>query len=257
MKIEKYHGLGNSFLITEYQENINYKELSIELCDNNSSIGGDGLIIVKTSPLEMVIYNKDGSEAIMCGNGLRCFIHYCFFNGILKERKENIEIKTKSGIYEGSIISINPFFTKIKFKRSLIRKEIIGLYGNSYESYFVKTGVNHNVIVYNKDNINDINLLKDNFIKYGGFSDETNIDLVEKIDERTIKVETYERGVGFTKSCGTGGVASALVSNYLFDCSNDIDVVNEYGKLNISIEGNHVYMIGPSKRIFSMEYTND
>ena len=64
MKIEKYHGLGNSFLIVKYEENRNYRELSLKYCNNRLSIGADGLIVYKTNPLEMFIYNKDSSEDI-------------------------------------------------------------------------------------------------------------------------------------------------------------------------------------------------
>ena len=241
MKIEKYHGLGNSFLITNYLENINYKELSLKLCNNNTSLGGDGLIVVKTNPLQMSIYNKDGSEAIMCGNGLRCFLHYCFLNGVLKERRENIEVKTKSGIYSCDILSYSPFISKVKFKRSLIRKETIALFGKLYDSYFKE-------IIYK---------LKDDFNKQGVFCDETNIDIVTKYNKNTIVIETYERGVGLTRSCGTGAVASALVLNYLYGCSNDINVVNEYGTLEVKIEGNQVYMIGPSEKIMATEVEHD
>ena len=257
MKIEKYHGLGNSFLIVKYEENRNYRELSLKYCNNRLSIGADGLIVYKTNPLEMFIYNKDGSEAIMCGNGIRCFIHYAFLHGLLKERRKNIEVRTRSGIYKIDIVSTFPFVSKATFKRGLIRKEIIGIYDELYESYYVKVGVRHNVIVIDETNQDKIMHLKDNLIKYGGFFEETNIDIVEKVNENTIKVSTYERGVGFTSRCGTGSVASALVSNYLFDCSSDIYVINEYGKLHITIVGDKVFMEGPSEKIGVMEVIND
>ena len=70
-------------------------------------------------------------------------------------------------------------------------------------------------------------------------------------------METYERGVGLTSNCGTGSVASSLVTNYLFDCLNNINVINEYGKISISILGNYVYMEGPSERICSIEVNYD
>lgn len=257
MKIEKYHGLGNNFLLTDYKKGIDYKEVARKLCNQKISIGGDGLIVVKKEPLEMLIYNQDGSEAIMCGNGIRCFIHYSFYNGLLNKRRENIEVRTKSGIYIVSIVSLLPFITRVRFKRSLIRKEIIGIYNEEYESYFVKVGVNHNVIVRDENNKEKINKLKNDFNKYSGFCEETNINIVEKVNDNTIKVETYERGVGLTSNCGTGSVASSLVTNYLFDCLNNINVINEYGKISISILGNYVYMEGPSERICSIEVNYD
>lgn len=257
MKLEKYHGLGNNFLITKYKEDINYSSLSSKLCNDKLSIGADGLIVYKKDPLEIFIYNKDGSEALMCGNGLRCFIHYCFINGLLKSKRNKIEVRTKSGIYLVDIVSTIPFQSKIEFKRGLIRKELIGLFNEMYESYYVKVGVKHNVIFVEEKNEKQIEKLKENLLKYSTFYEETNIDIVTKINENTIKVLTYERGVGFTSSCGTGAVAASLVSNYLYECSSDLFVINEYGKLRISIEGNKVYMEGPSERVCSLEVIND
>ena len=106
----------------------------------------------KKDPLEIFIYNKDGSEALMCGNGLRCFLHYSFFNGLLQNKRKNIEVITKSGIYKSDIISTIPFQSKVEFKRSLIRKEVIGLFNEMYDSYYVKVGVKHNVIVIDEKN---------------------------------------------------------------------------------------------------------
>ena len=83
MKLSKYHGLGNDFIITEYQDDIDYKSLAISLTQEHLSIGADGFIVVKKNPLEMVFYNKDGSLAPMCGNGIRCFSHYCYKNRIV------------------------------------------------------------------------------------------------------------------------------------------------------------------------------
>jgi diaminopimelate epimerase len=257
MKLEKYHGLGNSFLITEFKEETNYTSLSNKLCNDKLSIGADGLIVYKKEPLEIFIYNKDGSEALMCGNGLRCFVHYCYLNGLLSNKRKKIEIRTKSGIYLVDIVSTIPFQSKIEFKRGLIRKENIGLFNEMYDSYYVKVGVKHNVIFVEEDNEHKVEKLKDNLLKYGGFCEDTNIDIVTKINQNTIKVLTYERGVGFTSSCGTGCVASSLVSNYLFNCSSEIYVLNEFGKLIVTIEGSKVFIEGPSEKICSIEVIND
>lgn len=253
MKLEKYHGLGNSFLITNYQHGIDYPKLAKLVCNKDISIGSDGLIVVKNSPLEMLIFNRDGSEAIMCGNGLRCFIHYCFNNGLLINQNASIEVRTKSGVYLNNINSFEPFVTTTVFRRSLIRKEVIGLCDELYDSFYVRVGVKHNVIVVDENNKISIDKFKDNIVKQVGFCEETNVDLVKKIDDKTISVLTYERGVGFTSSCGTGSIASALVVNYLYSCSNDIDVLSDYGTLKVKIGGNKVYMTGPSSKIADIE----
>ena len=77
MQFSRYHGTENSFLITTYEKKKDYQEIAKELC-RGTNYNTDGLLIVKSNPLEMVIYNRDGSEASMCGNGIRCFVHYCY-----------------------------------------------------------------------------------------------------------------------------------------------------------------------------------
>lgn len=251
MKIEKYHGLGNTFLIVEYIQNIDYVSLSKKLCDEKLSIGSDGLIVVKQNPLEMMIFNKDGSEALMCGNGLRCFVHFCHVHKLIN-KKDNIEIKTKTGFYYADIISIKPFVSKIKFNRSLVRKENLTILGCNYDSYFVKAGVPHNVIIKNQLSQELIDKLKFQDIKLN-----TNVDIIEQVNKNNIKVLTYEKGVGFTSSCGTGAVASSLVSNYLLGGSNYISVLSEFGKMDVEIDVNNVFLTGESNRICMIEVNND
>lgn len=253
MKIEKYHGLGNTFLITTYQEGMDYSKLAKRLCNNNISIGADGLIIVKHSPLEMLIFNKDGSEALMCGNGLRCFVHYCFNNELLSSKINNIEVRTRNGNYFVDILSLNPFVVKTSFNRGLIRKKQIEILGKVYDTYYVRVGVKHNVIVNDLYNQQIVDYLQEQLIKDKRFCVETNIDIVRIINKENITVKTYERGVGFTSSCGTGSIASALVCNYLYSCSNHINIKGEYGDLKAEVVGNKVYMIGPSNKICNIE----
>ena len=81
MKI--YHGLGNTFVIEDYNQKYDKPEMAIKMCNNEY----DGLILVKTKPLEMIIYNKDGSLAKMCGNGIRCFIEYCYDKKIINSKR--------------------------------------------------------------------------------------------------------------------------------------------------------------------------
>ena len=76
MLIEKMHGCGNDFCVLSYEKGIDYSNLAIKLCNRKTGIGSDGMIVVKTNPLEMLFYNSDGSRAPMCGNGIRCFSKY-------------------------------------------------------------------------------------------------------------------------------------------------------------------------------------
>ena len=111
MKLEKYHGCGNDFLITEDLSLIYNPEEIKKMCLPKVGLEADGLIIVKTNPLEMLIYNADGSFANMCGNGIRCFTHYCYLHNLLKGN--NGEILTHDGKKTVEIKSLNPFICQI------------------------------------------------------------------------------------------------------------------------------------------------
>ena len=125
MKISKYHGLGNDFIITEYEPNVCYQKLAINLTKEHLSIGADGFIVVKKNPLEMLFYNKDGSMAPMCGNGIRCFSHYVVKNGIVNSN--SFDVKTGAGIMKVEVISrlLNDFRVKINMGHPLFDNNMI------------------------------------------------------------------------------------------------------------------------------------
>ena len=136
MKLEKYEGLGNTFLLTnEYKNNL--KEITIKLCNSYLGIGADGLIYINTLKKEITIYNKDGSVAPMCGNGLRCVCLYLFKHNFINSKifeintldnKKRIEILN----YKPFIVSVemgapsfNNDLTKVTINENIIKKEII------------------------------------------------------------------------------------------------------------------------------------
>ena len=140
MKI--YHGLGNTFVIEDYNQKYDKPEMAIKMCNNEY----DGLILVKTKPLEMIIYNKDGSLAKMCGNGIRCFIEYCYDKKIIT-KLTNL-VLTGSGFVNTVILSTNPFFVKVEMKTdSKITIKHITINQNKYIANVINTGVNHAVII--------------------------------------------------------------------------------------------------------------
>ena len=110
MKLEKYHGCGNDFLIT-LDEGLNYQSLTKELCNRYTGFGADGLIVASLNPLRMMLYNQDGSIANMCGNGIRCLAYFFFKHGYVKNDK--FTIQTLDGPKEISVISKEPFICKV------------------------------------------------------------------------------------------------------------------------------------------------
>ena len=107
MDIYKYHSCENSFLILEHLENIDYSFISKKLCEEHKT---DWMLILKKEPLEMLVINKDGSEAKMCGNGIRCLVNYLYDKHYITK---NTSIKTKAGIFDCEVIESKPFISTV------------------------------------------------------------------------------------------------------------------------------------------------
>lgn len=250
--MNQYNGCKNTFYITNYEEKYDTEISAINICKNEV----DGFIMVKQNPLEFHMRNRDGSIASMCGNGIRCFIHYCYENNIIKS-KINI-VKTLNGNYLTEIINTNPFLVKVR----MVGPTFKYLDGKEYFDYpliinnmhlrinLINTGVWHVVIITNNDNefneyINNIESIFncDFFIK------QHNINIVN-LQNNHIKLKTYEYGVNdFTKACGTGSTATFIILKKLgLITSNEATIQQDGGNLIIGIDNEGYYMIGPSEK---------
>lgn len=269
LKISKYQGLGNDFIICMDEElpYKDYSDLAIKLCNNEITGVTDGLICVKVNPLEMVFYNRDGSIGTMCGNGLRCFVRYCYDNNILDSKYNNV--LTKAGLYETKIVSTSPFVVEAKMnkpdysvKKLLIKSnkeeffnELVEFNGHEYILNCVFMGTHHTVIfVDNLENITEE--LGSHMCHLPIFDDRTNVDFVQIVSEKCLKVKTYERGVGFTLACGTGACASLCVARRYGKCLEQVTVHFELGSLDVREDEEHnIYMIGPAELVDVWKYS--
>lgn len=262
MKFEKYHGCGNDFLIV-LDEKLDYQEITKKICNRNTGFGADGLIVAGINPLKMMLYNQDGSVANMCGNGIRTLACYYVRHDLTSSNIFNIE--TLDGIKQVEIVSRDPFNVKINMGNYSLDKEKMGFTGvnmlNHEITYNNKTYITHNIflgtyhtIVY-VDSVEKVTedlgfyLMTHESYKYG-----SNIDFVEIVDENNLKVRTYERGIGFTKACGTGSSASYVISKMFNKCNNPVNVILPYGTLKISEEDGNIYMEGPAVFVGSGEF---
>tara|TARA_Y100001968_G_scaffold300061_1_gene311159 strand:- start:221 stop:1075 length:855 start_codon:yes stop_codon:yes gene_type:complete len=278
-KFSKYQGLGNDFIILDGRDN-NLDNLFSEnkgnfiehLCNRNYGIGGDGIILILESNngclVRMRIFNSDGSEPEMCGNGIRCLISFLNDNNEIKHNTE-IPIETKSGIILTSIniekdikvnmgepiLTPNNIPTKLKFNNLSVPSGSIKIHENELIVYAASMG-NPHMIVFVK-NIEDIPF--DDWGKYlekhDSFPNHTNVHFVELIDKSNIKVKVWERGCGPTLACGTGACACLVVTSKLGKTSDKANVYLPGGKLEISWPNllGPVYMQGPASKIFSGE----
>jgi len=280
VKFLKMHGLGNDFImINDLDVRLdNYSKLAVNLCDRHFGIGADGIILIQQSDLthadfKMRIFNPDGSEAEMCGNGIRCFAHYLHINDLTEKKKLSIE--TLAGLIKPEIIDYGPHQSTVKVNmgepayslESLdINKELLDddidklwdypliIEGKEYELNGASMGNPHMVIYV--DDLKDINLKKLGPIIEENplFKKGTNVEFVNIASQNELDVKVWERGAGITLACGTGACATAAVSIDQNRVDNNVKINLPGGPLKISKnENNEMMMTGPSTFVFKGE----
>ena len=205
----KMVGAGNDFVLVDNKLK-DYARLARILCQRRTGIGADGLLVLEKSrkaDFRMRIFNADGTEAEMCGNGLRCAALFA------SKGKKNLKIETMAGIYEANIAGRNRVNIKMEEPKGLKLNIPIVISGRKIKVNYVDTGVPHVVIFVQGLGKIDIDSIGRSIRYHKRFKPRgTNADFVEIVDDKNIKMRTYERGVeGETLACGTGAVASAIV----------------------------------------------
>lgn len=242
-----YSGCKNSFYITMYKEEYDSVEYARSVCKDSV----DGFMMVKTNPLQMHLRNRDGSIAKMCGNGIRCFIHYCYDNNLLESDINTVV--TPSGSIYTKIISINPFRVHVRIgiphyeyiDHKIYKDEVIEVNNHIYKISLINTGVWHGIIIpiNYEECLNDANDIYNLPI----FKDILNIDIV-KIEDGNIYLTTFEKGVGFTLACGTGSAAAfKILYNAKLINKKEIPIIQKGGMVFAGEDGDNLYIIGPSE----------
>ena len=235
----KLTGAGNDFILIDKELNPNLEitpSLIENLCDRRFGIGADGMLVISDVDdidFEMEYYNSDGSTGMLCGNGARCIIKYADFTGWIKGAKT--KFRFQSTLYSGEVLGENEIKFNLNPPTDIKREINVEVLGKSFNASFINTGAHHVVIDLDMQNFDDTELRDiDKFpvTKYGReirYSDQfaplgTNVNFISKIEDE-INIRTYERGVEQeTLACGTGSVASAIVS-----------YMNGYNQLPISL----------------------
>ncbi len=276
MKFTKMQGIGNDYVYVDcFQETVNNPSAVAKfVSDRHFGIGSDGLILVKPSDVadcEMDMYNLDGSQGAMCGNGIRCVAKFAYDKGIV--HKKNISVATKSGIKYLELTVKNNKVSSVKVnmgspilnaktipvvsEKEQVINEPLTVNGETYHITAVSMG-NPHAIVYMDDvknlNIAEIGPMFENHIN---FPDRINTEFVKVIDRHTLQMRVWERGSGETLACGTGACAVAVAStlNGLVDKDVPVTVKLLGGDLEIlwNRQENLVYMTGPATTVFEGE----
>ena len=259
MKFTKMQGCGNDYVyINCFEENIqNPNELAIKMSNRNFGVGSDGLILVMPSNVadcRMRMFNSDGSEAEMCGNGIRCFAKYVYDEGFTQ--KEIIKIETLAGIKEVTFIKDKQNrIEKVKVNMGIPKieeKKQIFLFDEKMEINVISMGNPHAIIFV--DNVEHIDIEKyGSFIEnHEIFPQKTNVEFVQILDKNLIKMRVWERGAGETLACGTGACASVVAGAINHLTRRKVKTLLTGGELEIEWEKetNEIYMTGIATKVF-------
>ncbi|WP_456416338.1 diaminopimelate epimerase [Methanocaldococcus sp.] len=292
MEFTKMHALGNDYIVINefYGEKVkenDKSQFSRKICRRGFSVGGDGVIFIQkpTSDeydVRFRIFNSDGSEAEMCGNGIRCFSKYVYERII---KKNPLKVETKGGlricemeIEDDEVKKVKVYMGVPKFKLKDIPMKIEGYkdddefidgelklknpYLPKVKLSVVNVGNPHAVIFVEDNNI-DLNFVKKYLNVIGKeienhpvFPERINVHFVEVLNPNEIRIVTWERGSGYTTACGTGTTASVIISHKLGKTKNKVLAHLDGGKLEIEIKNDGVYMIGDAVIVYDAKLIN-
>jgi diaminopimelate epimerase len=269
MKFWKMHGLGNDYIIIDNRDakigNAEAVELALKLCRRRFSVGADGVLFVSNSTaadVKMRIFNADGSEAEMCGNGIRCFAKYCYENGIA--RKSEAVVETLAGtkrawltVENGLVVSVMVDMDVPVLERSKIPmlgegtciNQNLHVNGETYKVTCLSVGNPHCVVFV--DNVDDfpVQRVGSKIETHHLFPKRTNVEFAQVLSENEVKVRVWERGCGETLACGTGACATVVAGNLLKKLDGKVRVHLIGGDLEVEYT-DRLFMNGPAEKVF-------
>lgn len=275
IKFTKMQGLGNDFVVLDYEEyeksGLELSELALKLCDRHFGIGADGLMVVnpfvKDTDTGWLFYNSDGTTAQMCGNGIRCFARYMKQKGYMA--KNEFSVETLAGtiipkINEDNTVTVNmnkpitePARIPLKSENNL-NFEILAK-GKKFVANAISMGNPHCVIFTDEDTVKAALTYGSEIETNSMFPEKTNVEFIKILSRSEINLNVWERGCGITLACGTGACASVvagILNGYL---DEKVKVNLPGGQLVIEWKGNkddlnhNVYMTGPATFVFEGE----
>ena len=251
----KWQACGNDFVLVNAFNNEDISEIianAEKICDRHFGVGADGVIFIlpsKIADFRMQIINSDGSEAEMCGNGIRCFAK-CVKEANLTD-KNKFTVVMGVPILEGVIIPVSGF------GNNQVVNEDITVDGQTYKMTCVSMGNPHCIVFV--DDINSVELEKigPKFETNPVFPKKTNTEFVEVKNDKYVRMRVWERGAGITWACGTGSCATlvACVLNKRTQRTAQIEL--DGGILTIQwADNNRIYMTGPATKVFTATWAD-
>lgn len=269
----KMHGIGNDYIYFSAfdQEIPDPVSLAQKLSDRRFGVGGDGVILIcpsENADAKMRMFNEDGSEGKMCGNGIRCVAKYLYDYALVPEDQTTVTIETLSGIKtieltvaDGEAVAarvdmgaaiLNPADIPVIFDGGDMIDQPLEVDGREWRVTAVSMGNPHCVTFVDDVDGLDLPKIGPAFEHHAAFPDGVNTEFVKVIDEHTIRMRVWERGSGETWACGTGACASAVAACLNGYCTKgeDITVHLRGGDLVINYTDETVIMTGPATTVF-------
>jgi diaminopimelate epimerase len=276
IKFSKLQALGNDYIYIDCFKHIlkgvNFKKLSQNICDRHFGVGGDGLILIlpgTEAKFKMGFYNPDGTEAEMCGNGVRCFARFLYQHKLSKRKKEWIE--TKNRLIQTEILSTDPKNFQIRVDMGepvLDRKKIpvkgdlkfciqekLKIEGRVFEITSLSMGNPHTVVLV-KNFPKDWQRIGALIENHPMFPEKTNVEFAKILDSQKIELRVWERAAGETLASGTGACASLVTAFFKGKSNRKVQVIFPHGKLKVEWDEftNHLFVTGPTYDVFSGIY---
>ncbi len=269
MKFWKMHGLGNDYVVVDNRDGKNAEAelagLARRLCERRFSVGADGLLLVSGSAVadvKMRIFNADGSEAEMCGNGIRCFSKYCYENGV--SQKTELAVETLAGVKKtwltvenGAVTSVRVDMGTPELERSKIPmlgegtciNQGLHVDGEHYKMTCLSVGNPHCVIFVDDVDGFPVDSVGPKIENHSLFPKRTNVEFAQVLNGAELRVRVWERGCGETLACGTGACASVVAGSLLGKVAGKVTVNLLGGILQVEYP-DRLFLIGPAVKVF-------
>ena len=261
MHFTKMHGLGNDYLYVFGEVPENIVDLCVKLSDRHFGAGSDGMIYISPSEIadfKMRIFNADGSEAMMCGNGIRCVGKYVFDKGYTN--KTSLKIETLSGIKTLELKTVGGKVKSVSvgMGKAVVSDELaLSKSGNAVICTPVSVGNPHAVSFVKNAEAYPVEKVGKDIEHDAHFPGGVNAEFAEIISTRKIRMRVWERGSGITMACGTGAcaTAAAAVSKGFCAFGKAITVSLDGGELEITVDHDYsITMNGPAETVYEGEY---
>jgi len=271
MNFTKMHGLGNDYVYVNcFEETVDDPaSVAVAVSDRHFGIGSDGLILVMpsdTADVRMRMFNADGSEAQMCGNGIRCVAKYAYDHGLVD--KDEIAVQTEAGIKTLQLTVEDGKVSKARVNMgqpSLLRKDLpmtgdadaqcvhepLEVDGQTLQVTCVSVGNPHCCIFVDDADAVDLSEIGPKIENHPAFPERINVHFVQIIDRGEVKMATWERGSGITLACGTGATATCVACAVTGKTDRHVLAHLPGGDLELEwAADDHVYMTGPATQVF-------